>query len=471
MQQNSPKTIHRWSMYDWANSVYSLVITSTIFPVYFNAVVVNDAGGDIISFFGFQLRNSVLYSYAISLSFLIVALISPLLSGIADYTNRKKAFLRFFCYMGALACCILFFFKQETRNLGIFMFVLASIGYSGSIVFYNAFLPEVATPVEQDRVSAKGFTYGYIGSVLLLLFNISMLEMPAYYGNISSGMASRVSFLTVGVWWMLFGAYSLNGLSDLKNKKMKPGLRVLHTKMQTTDRFKPVPEKCFKTILLKAKLHTAWYGWVFQGYRELKMVFRELLGISAMKKFLPAFFFYSMGVQTVMYVAAIFADKELNMASSALIMTILIIQIVAIGGAYLFSISSGKIGNINTLLIIVLIWIGVCIGAYWVQSAMQFYVLSACTGLVMGGVQSLSRSTYSKLIPAKTLDHASYFSFYDVLEKTGIVLGTFSYGLIENLTGNVRNSVLALVLYFVLGLLMLMQLKNSSRKDKGAAGR
>ncbi len=404
-------------MYDWANSVYPLVITSTVFPVYYeNLTHVN--GSDIVEIFGFRLVNTALYSYVISLSFLIVSILSPVLSGIADYSGNKKRFMQFFTYLGSISCMALYFFNVDYLAAGLLFVLLASIGFSGSIVFYNAYLPEIATPDLHDKISAKGFSMGYIGGALLLIFNLLMIQRPEWFAITDASLPPKISFVTVGLWWMGFAQITFSRLpNNVFNRK---------------------PDK---EVILK-------------GFKELLKVLRELKSNRVLKTYLLSFFIFSMAVQTVMYMAVMFGKKEIAMDGSELIITILIIQFVAIFGAFLFSQLSGLIGNIKALGVSIVIWIGICIGAYFVYTPHQFFIVAAAVGLVMGGIQSLARSTYSKLLP-QTIDHASYFSFYDICEKLGIVIGTFIYGYIEQLTGSMRNSVFALAVFFVVGLLVL----------------
>lgn len=426
MQKNNPTITNAWCFYDWANSVYSLVITSTIFPIYYSAVATNpETKSTIVNFLGFELESSVLFSYAVSGAFLIIALLSPFLTAIADYSGRKKMFMQLFCYLGSLSCVGLFFFTRDTFTLSVILFVLASIGFSGSIVFYNAYLPEIATEDQFDKLSARGFSMGYVGSVLLLIFNLAMIQQPEWFGIAADNksLPPRIAFLTTGLWWFGFAQYSFYHLpSNVYNRKPKG-------------------------------------SWILNGFKELQKVWAQVKQLPMLKRFLLAFFFYNMGVQTVMYVATIFGIEELNLPSEALIITILIIQLVAIAGAYGFAFLSSRYGNIRALIVAVVIWIGICIGAYFIRGKMDFYVLAAIVGSVMGGVQSLSRSTYSKLIPATTIDHASFFSFYDVTEKVSIVLGTLAYGLVAQLTGSMRNSILALIIFFALGLIFLSMVR------------
>lgn len=413
---NKNKVQNAWAIYDWANSVYSLVITSTIFPVYYNSVTKGIDGSDRVNFFGWEVVNTVLYSYSISFSFLIIAILSPLLSGIADASGKKLAFMKFFAYLGSISCIGLFFFDGANLEFGIMCSVLASIGYAGSIVFYNAYLPEIAEEHEYDFLSARGFALGYIGSVILLVFNLLMIQFPEWFGVPEGSFAARFSFLITGIWWA--------GFSQIP--------------------FRILPKNPFKK-----KIESKF---LLKGYEEIRRVFSQVRKIPVMKRYLASFFFYSMGVQTVMYLAASFGDKELGLPGDQLILTVLIIQFVAIIGSYLFAFVSRIFGNKISLMIMVFIWIGICGAAYFVYSVYEFYALAFVVGMVMGGIQSLSRSTFSKLIPEETTEHASFFSFYDVTEKLAIVIGTFTYGAVEQWTGSMRNSAVSLGFFFLVGL-------------------
>lgn len=422
MQKNNPRILTAWTFYDWANSVHALVIVSSIFPVYFSATALNETGGPVINFLGISIKNSVLFSYTISAAFLFTALLSPICTAIADYSGNKKLFMKVFCYTGAVSCSLLYFFTKETTTFAVICFWLSLIGWSGSIVFYNSYLPDIATEDQYDRVSARGFSMGYIGSVLLMVLNLLVILKREWFGNISEALASRIAFLTVGLWWIGFAQIPFSRLPD--------GLR------KTTERSG---------------------NYLLNGFKELRHVWANLQKQPLAKRFLVAFFVYNMAVQTVMYVATIFGTDELHLPGPSLIITILLIQLVAIPGAYGFSRLSERFGNTHALMTAVVIWIAFCAGAYFVQTQTQFFVLAGVAGLVMGGIQSLSRSTYSKLIPATT-DTASYFSFYDVTEKTSIVFGTLVYGLIEQITGSMRNSVLALLVLFIIGFVLLWRI-------------
>ena len=430
LKRGDKKLYRSWAFYDWANSVYSLVISSAIFPIYYETLTVTETT-DQVYFLGTSFNNTTLYTYALSVSFLIVAFMSPVLSGIADYTGRKKLFMQFFCYLGSFSVIGLYFFTGiENLWIGILFSILASIGFWGSLVFYNAYLPEVAFPEQQDKVSALGFSYGYIGSVILLIFNLTMLNNPEWYGITDPTLPARISFVSVGLWWMGFAQITFARLPS----------NVFHRK----------PEKDFIT----------------KGYKELRNVLNQLKELPTLKKYLIAFFLYSIAVQTIMLLAGIFGSKELGLATPKLIMTILLIQLVGIAGATLFSRISKHYGNLKALKITIVIWILVTFSAFLLQKDdpyidMKFYALGGLIGMVMGAIQSLSRSTYSKLLPEDTEDHATFFSFYDVTEKIAIVFGTWIYGAILAVTGTMRNSVLAMGVFFVLGLIVLSTMKKT----------
>ena len=428
MQTAPKKVINGWAMYDWSNSVYSLVITSTIFPAYYESVTKNNSNNEV-TFLGRHFVNTALYNYALGVAFLVVAIMSPILSSIADYKGNKKSFLRFFCFLGSASCSMLFFFKgNETLWVAIVCSMIACIGFWSSVVFYNSYLPEIAAPEDRDRVSAKGFAMGYIGSVILQLVCFVFVFKPAWFGmQNDTTMPARFSFLLVGIWWFGFAQLTLNVMPKGTPAAFRPENNIFAN-----------------------------------GFIELKKVFKQLKSLLILKRFLLAFFFYNMGVQTIMLVATLFGSKQLKLPTEKLIITILIIQIVAIAGAYIMAKLSEKFGNFQTLLSVVIIWILVCLGAYeiatisdkGVNAEMYFYVLAVVVGLVMGGIQSLSRSTYSKLMPV-TKDTTSFFSFYDVTEKIGIVIGMFSFGLIEELTGSMKNSVLVIMCFFIIGFIIL----------------
>jgi len=410
-------------MFDWANSAYNLVITSTIFPAYYTIITTTQEHGDKVYFFGKRFTNTALSNYVLSAAYLIMAFLLPILSSIADYRGNKKIFMKLFTYLGSSACAALFFFKIETLEFGIICFALAAIGYIGGVLFNNSYLPEIASIDQQDKVSAQGFAYGYVGSVILQLICFVFVLKPDWFGITDPSLPARLSFLLVGVWWIAFAQIPFSAL--------------------------PIGSPNYSVANKKS---------IRNGFQELAKVWNQLKKMIYLKRYLLAFFFYSMGVQTIMLVSAGFGEKILHLGTPNLIAIILIIQLVAIFGAMIMSFFAAKFGNIKVLIAVVSIWIAICVCAYHITNTVQFYILAVVVGLVMGGIQSLSRSTYSKLIPEHTPDTASFFSFYDVAEKLAIVIGLFSFGYIEEITGNMRNSALSLTSFFFIGLLLLVSL-------------
>ena len=429
-QTASKKVINGWAMYDWANSVYNLVITTTFFPIYFLAVT-SDRADHKVNFLGREFVNSSLYDYVLAVAYLLIALLYPILTSIADTRGNKKNFMRFFCYMGALGCSALFFFKADTLGLGVFAFMLAAMGYAGSLVFYNAYLPELAAPQDRDRVSARGYSFGYIGSVIMQIVGFVLILIMS-----DQGLATRLTFLLVGIWWFVFAQISFSRLPVSASK----------------------PEK--KGNVIK------------EGFGEISKVYAEIKKMPVLKRFLRGFFFYSMGVQTVMLAATIFGSKLLKLPDTKLIITVVIIQLVAILGAWSMSRLSAIFGNLKVLLGVIIFWIAICVLAYYtavlaeggLNAEYLFYSLAVLVGLVMGGIQALSRSTYAKLMPP-TKDTASFFSYYDFTEKLAIVIGIFTFGRIEEVTGSMKNSVLSLIVFFAIGFFWLYSALHKEKQN------
>jgi UMF1 family MFS transporter len=425
MIKGDKRIIRAWTMYDWANSAYSLTITSAIFPIYYAAITTTDGVDQVAAAYG--LPAASLQSYTLSLGFLVVAVIAPLLSGIADHRGNKKNYLKFFCYLGAASCAGMFFFTYANLWAGLVLFMLACVGFSGSLIFYDAYLPEIAEPEDHDHVSARGYAMGYIGSVILLVINLLMVMKPDLFGIPDrEGLPARLSFLSVGLWWAGWAQITFRRLPDTR-------------------------------VDPEARKHT-----LTAGYLELRKVWRQMLGLDRLRRFLVAFFVFNMGVQTVMYLAVTYAKQEIKepdgspIADSGLIISILLIQLVAALGAMAFVRLSRRFGNLPALIIGLVIWTGICLAAWRIETTNAFFGLAACVGLVMGGTQALSRSTYAKLLP-ETADHASFFSFYDVSFYLATVLGTMAFGLVNQLTGDIRNTIIAIGSFFVAGALLLLR--------------
>lgn len=428
--KGSKKLLNAWAFYDWANSVYTLTIASSIFPIFYSALFLSEI--KIIHAFGMEFKSTALITYVTAFTFLVVAITSPILSGIADYIGNKMNFMKFFCYVGGLGCIGLYWFSLDYIHLSLLFYFMGLIGYWGSLVFYNSYLPDIAFPEQQDQVSAKGFSLGYIGSVLLLVINLIMVMSPEKFNitatatETASQVAMRYSFVMVGLWWIIFSQYTFYVLP----KGVSSG-------------------------------HKVTQAVIFNGFKELKLVWKQLNQNLRLKRYLLAFFVFSMAVQTIMLVAVYFGEEEIAWVDSdqkqlGLIISILVIQLVAILGAIFTAKASQKYGNIKTLIVVNCIWMILCFTAYFVILPVHFYITAGFVGLVMGGVQSLARSTYSKFLP-ETEDTTSYFSFFDVAEKIGIVIGMGIFATIDQVTGSMRNAILFLFIFFLIGIVLLFR--------------
>ncbi|MEO6190298.1 MAG: MFS transporter [Saprospiraceae bacterium] len=429
MTDSNKKAEFGWAMFDWANSSYSLVISTAIFPTFFIAMT------DLkINLWGMEISNSSLYAFTVSLAYFIVCLISPILSGIADFGGSRKKYMRLFTTIGSLSCMLLFFFKGMDRlYIGILGFLFATLCHAGSLVFYDAYLADLVPPERSDKLSAKGYAYGYIGSVILLIFNILVIQKPESFGfseqNILEHIPIRLAFFSVGCWWL--------GFSQISFANLPKDQSIVNSKSS-----------------------------ILHGINELKKAWKRIQNNNSVKYYLMSFFCYSAGVQTVVYLASPFAQKELKFASADLIMVILLLQIVAIGGAYLFAWVSKRMGNIISMKIMLVLWVFICILAYLVQTQLQFYFIAGMVGMVIGGIQSLSRSSFSKIIPKDKKDLTCFFSFYDVVFYLSVICGTFIFGLVEQLTGDMRNSVISLIIFFVLGFIFIHKVKSPLLEKK-----
>lgn len=424
LEKGSKKLLNAWAFYDWANSVYTLTIASSIFPIFYSALFLSEI--KVVHAFGTEFKSTALITFVTAFTFLVVAFTSPILSGVADYVGNKKNFLKFFCYVGSAGCIGLYWFSIEPDkiHLSLLFYFMGLIGYWGSLVFYNSYLPDIAFEEQQDSVSAKGFSLGYVGSVILLIINLAMVMSQD--DGVSKMQMMRYSFVTVGLWWALFSQYSFYWLPKGKSSGHKVTAAV-----------------------------------IFNGLKELRLVWKQLKQNLRLKRYLYAFFVFSMAVQTIMLVAVYFGEEEIAWANNdekttGLIVSILIIQLVAIAGAILTSKASEKFGNIKTLIVVNFVWMSLCFYAYFMITPVQFYIAATMVGMVMGGIQALARSTYSKFIP-ETDDTTSYFSFYDVAEKIGIVIGMVIFASIDQITGSMRNGIMFLFLFFLAGIILLFR--------------
>lgn len=411
------KTQWGWAMYDWANSSYSLVISTAIFPIYY-AAVMDGAGKMNFPFFGGDISTTAAYTFVVAAAFLTISLITPYLSALSEISGKKKSFMRVFIYCGSMACAGMFFFTESIMWWGLLSPYLASLCFSGSLVFYNSYLPEIAKIEDQDSLSARGFALGYLGSSLVLIASLVFIQNPDWLGISDVALVTRLSFVFVGIWWLCWGEFALYRLPQ--------GVSILIEKNK---------------------------GYVRESYLRLFLVFKEFNKINGLNRFLLGFFFASAGVQTVILIASLFGTKVLGLDSSSLILTILLIQFVAILGSWLFAKLSETYGNIRSLILASALWVVICVLAFFVNSELQFYLLGASVGLVMGGLQSLCRSTFSKMLPLED-EHVTYFSFFDIAEKLATVLGMVAVGWVETVTGDLRLSPLVLSVFFLIAMFL-----------------
>ena len=431
-KKGDKKLLDAWAFYDWANSVYPLVISTAIFPIYYGFITSENR---YLYFLGYEFKNTALISFVTAFAFLILVFLTPILSGVADFTGKKKTFMKFFCFLGSLATISLYWFDINNLGTGLIFYFLAMIGFWGSLVFYNSYLPEIAFDHQQDSVSAKGYSLGYFGSVILLIVNLVMVNFPDLFGIVGNDIiqapliAMKISFVTVGIWWFVFSLYTFYYLPEIVNKN-----------------------KITKSVL-------------FNGFNELKGVWLILKSHPYLKSYLFAFFIYSIALQTVILVATYFGEQEITWRegekTTGLIISILIIQLIAIIGSLLSAKLSSKYGNLKTLILLNILWAMLCFYGYFVETSSEFYLAAGLVGFVMGGVQALSRSTFSKFIP-ETNNSTSFFSFYDVTQKVSIVIGMFLFGAIDQITGSMRGAMLFFVIFFVFGAILLYRLNKKT---------
>lgn len=473
--KNNPKIMKAWAFYDWANSVYSLVITSTIFPIYYTILTTAynkkeyiEAAQEfqeipvrnMIHIFGASYEPDAVLSFSYAISFFVVVLLSPFLSSLADTIGNKKSFLQFFCYLGATSCMGLAMFTgMQNVFLGLLFSITASVGFWGSLVFYNSFLPDIATPDKQDSLSAKGYIYGYVGSVILLILCLVLIQVVAD-GKEQRNIFIRISFLITGAWWFGFSQYTFKHLPQFGevNDKLPKDLVLLNYK----NIFKKHEAQGGFWVVLKDNIQF-YIDVAKESFRELFKVGKRLFGDKNLKFYLSSFFFYSIGMQTIFLMATPFGSDVVfpkNDEKFKLIITILVIQIIAIVGAFLFSRLSKKIGNKNVITLAVVIWIGCCLSAFSLNKEnpniqYQFYGLAALIGLVMGGLQAMSRSTYSKLLPENSMENTTFFSFYDVLEKIAIICGMVIFSLFIQKFHSMQYAFIAMSVFFALGAVLV----------------
>jgi MFS transporter, UMF1 family len=412
-----------WYVYDWANSAYITTVVTVFLGPYLTSVTEEAAGADgFVHPLGVPVRAGSYFPYLVSLSVALSVVLMPLVGAIADRTQRKRELLGLFAYIGALATMGLYFVRGSAYLAGGLLFVVANVAYSISIVVYNSFLPDIATPEERDDVSSRGWGVGYLGGFLLLATNLALFTARDSLG-LSEGDAARISVLSAGVWWALFTVVPLLGLRSRRTvPPIAPGTSVL-----------------------------------VAGFRQLAITLREVRALPLTLFFLVAYVFYNDGIQTVIALAAVYGDEELRLGSQTLIVAILMVQFVAFVGALALGRLARVIGPKRTVLGSLVAWtVTVTIG-YFVpaREPVLFFLLAALIGFVLGGSQALSRSLFSQLIPQGK--EAEYFSLYEISDRGTSWFGPLLFGIVYQTTGSYRAAIISLVVFFVGGFFLLLK--------------
>ena len=419
---NDRKQIFGWVMYDWANSAYITTVTVAVLPAYFASVIIPAEG---LTIGNTTYQATALWGFLISLSAFFVFIFAPILGAISDFSSSKKKFLMFFCYSGSLAACLLFFCKAGDIALTIGLFLIAQIGFVAANIFYDAFLPQIASEDKLDWVSGQGFAFGYIGGGLQFALSLGLIAAHQSLG-ISAELAARLAILMAGLWWGGFTLITFVYLKEVKATEELP------------KEYRHLPK---------------WLAYTQVGLVRTVVTVRKVKLFRQMFMFLIAYLIYNNGIQTVITMATIFGKEELNFNTNTLMITLLMIQFVSILGALVFSKLASIISAKNALMITLVGWSVVVIYAYFLQTPTEYFILGGLVGLVMGGSQSLSRSFYGAMIPAKA--SAEFYGFYSVFNKGSAIFGPLLFGIISQVTGNARNSILSLIIFFIVGLVLL----------------
>uniref|UniRef100_UPI00158B364F MFS transporter n=1 Tax=Piscibacillus halophilus TaxID=571933 RepID=UPI00158B364F len=408
-------------MDDWANSAFATTIMAAVFPIFYNSVAAaNLSEGAATSY----------YSFTQSIAVLIVAVMAPILGAIADYSAAKMKFLRFFAYMGMAGSILLFTVNEGNYILASLLFIIASVGFSGGNVFYDAFLPHVTNKDDMDRVSTKAYAFGYIGGGILLAINLLMIMKYSWFGLPSSKEATQLAFVSVGLWWFIF---SIPLFKNLKEEKVvNQGKR---TKSYVAIGFSRIGET-FKTL---------------KHYKQLLI-------------FIIAFWMFSDGISTIIRMAT-FYGATIGIGQNDLIAALLITQFVGIPCTLFFSKLAKWISAKKALTLALMVYVVIVILGYFMTSALHFYLLAVCVGTVQGGAQALSRSIFARMIPHNK--HAEFFGFYGITSKFAAIIGPAVFGITAGLTDNSRLGILSLIVFFVIGI-VLLQLVNIEKGEQEA---
>jgi len=406
------RVLRSWALYDWANSAFATTIMAAVLPIYYVQVAGNTIPSNVaLAYWG----------YTAALALLIISVLSPILGAMADYLGAKKKFLAGFMTLGVVATAALSFVGPGQWLLASALYIAGNIGFTGSIVFYASLLPHIASDEEVDRVAAGGWAVGYAGGGLLLVVNALMLIRPELFGLADEAAASRAAFLTVAVWWAAF----------------------------SIPLFRDVPEP-------PRRLDPAEAGRagspVTIGFRRLGRTFGELRQYRQLLVFMLAFFLYSDGIGTIIKMATAYGS-EIGLGTGALIGALLLVQFVGVPFTFAFGALSGRIGPKRSIMLALMVYAGISVFGYFVTQAWHFWVLAFAVGTVQGGAQSLSRGLFASMIPR--VKSSEFFGFFSVFEKMAGILGPILFGVASQLTGTGRLGILAVVIFFVSGLLVL----------------
>ena len=435
--RNDPKNIFGWCMYDWANSAYITTESVGLLPIYFTSVVVPAEGVTIL---GTQFEAASLLPFAIGFSAALTFLFAPILGAISDFSATKKKFVLFFAYMGSLATLLLYFSGAGDVVLTLVLFIIAQTSFVAANVFYDAFLPQIVSRDQMDVVSGKGYSYGYVGGGLQ--FAIAMgVVLAAEPLGISADTAARIGIVMAAVWWAGFSLFTLKYLRESGEPTPMP------------DEFRTRP----RPLALAAIGLTRIIGTTRRIGR-----FRHLV------LFLVAFMFYNDGIQAVIAMATLYGKDELGLSDGTLMGTLLVIQFVAIAGALIFSRLAGRVGTKRAIMITLVIWSGIVIYAYFIETASEYFALGGLVGIVMGGSQALSRSFYGSMVPPEA--SAEFYGFYSVFSKFSAIWGPFLFGAVNLVTGSSRSAIVSLIIFFIVGLVLLYFVDEDKARLAGAEG-
>lgn len=416
------KEIVSWAMYDWANSAFATTIMAAVLPVFYYDVAAKNLD---------RTTASAFYGYSQSIAMVCVAILAPILGALADYSNSKMKFLRFFAYMGMIASVLLAFVGEGDYLLASFLLIIGTIGFSGSNVFYDAFLPEIAPEEDIDRISTRGYAFGYIGGGLLLVINLAMIMKPGLFFLPNTLIATQLSFASVGVWWFLF---SIPMFRNVKERKLET-----------------------------RKISGSYIG---IGFKRLKETFKEINQFKNLLVFLIAFWLYNDGISTIIKMATIYG-RDIGIGSTDLIAALLITQFVGIPFAFLFGWIAKKINPKRALYIALWTYVIIIIFGYFMQTALHFYLLAITVGFVQGGSQALSRSIFGSMVPKNR--HAEFFGFYGISAKFSAIFGPFVFALVGQLTGSSRLGIVSLLIFFLVGMLLLKRVDIDQGKAEAKA--